>query len=48
MLLKSKRVLVTGVSDFIGRRLAQRLSTEEGANVTGSLATRDWVLAEDK
>jgi nucleoside-diphosphate-sugar epimerase len=34
--LQAKRVLVTGATGFIGSRLAQRLTLEEGAVVTGT------------
>jgi nucleoside-diphosphate-sugar epimerase len=33
--LSGKRVLITGANGFIGRRLAERLTWEEGANVRG-------------
>lgn len=35
MILKNKRVLITGVNGFIGWRLAERLAGEEGAQVRG-------------
>lgn len=35
MSLRDKRILVTGATGFIGRRLAQRFAQEEGAQVTG-------------
>lgn len=36
MSLRGKRILVTGVTGFIGRHLALRLAQEEGAQVTGA------------
>ena len=36
MSLYGKRILVTGATGFIGRRLALRLAQEEGAQVTGA------------
>ena len=44
MSLRGKRILITGATGFIGRRLALRLAQEEGAQVTG--ASRRPELAE--
>lgn len=46
MNLRGKRVLVTGARGFIGGRLAERLATEEGAEVRGLVRQETWKVSQ--
>lgn len=46
MELSGRRVLITGANGFIGGRLAERLSAQEGARVRG--LARDALIAQGR